>query len=198
MIRVDLHLHTKFSGDATVSPKFVVDSLYAHPLIKGVAVTDHDSLNGYFQMRKLAKTYEDLVIIPGVEASTRLGHLIILGLEEKPPYNATLEGAIDFAKERHGIVVIPHPYRIGGISEAAEKTPADAVETLNPHARVQENKMAEILAKIKNLPGVAGSDAHNHHELWRAHTEVDAEPDIESVLKAIKQARVKAVSIKHV
>lgn len=198
MIRVDLHLHTKFSGDATISPKFAVDSLYAHPLIKGVAVTDHDSLKGYFQMRKLAKAYEDLVIVPGVEASTRLGHLIILGVEEKPAYHAPLEVVIDFAKERHGIVVIPHPYRIGGIGEVAENTPADAVETLNPHAGVQENKMAEILARMKNLPGVAGSDAHNHHELWRAYTEVDAEPDIESVLKAIKQARVKAVSVKYV
>jgi predicted metal-dependent phosphoesterase TrpH len=46
MIRVNLHLHTKFSGDATTNPKFVVDSLYAHPLIKEVAVTNHDSLKG--------------------------------------------------------------------------------------------------------------------------------------------------------
>lgn len=198
MIQVDLHLHTKFSGDATISPKFVVDSLYAHPRIKGVAVTDHDSLEGYFQMRKLAEAYKDLVIVPGIEVTTTLGHLIVLGVEEKPAYCAPLEVVIDFAKERQGIVVIPHPYRVGGIGEAAEKTPADAVETFNPHAEVQENKMAEILAKMKNLPGVAGSDAHSHDELWTACTEVDAEPDVDNVLKAIEQGRVKVASIGHI
>jgi len=198
MIRVDLHLHTKFSGDATISPKFVVDSLYAHSLIKGVAVTDHDSLMGYFQMRKLAQAYEGLVIIPGVEVTTRLGHLILLGVEEKPAYEAPLEIVIDFAKARQGIIVIPHPYRVGGIGEAAKETSADAVETLNSHTGVQENKMAEMLAKMKNLPGVAGSDAHNHNELWTAYTEVEAEPDIENVLNAIKRGRVKVASIGHV
>jgi predicted metal-dependent phosphoesterase TrpH len=176
----------------------VVDSLYAHPFIKGVAVTDHDSLMGYFQIRKLAQTYEGLVIIPGVEVTTKLGHLILLGVEEKPAYEAPLEIVIDFAKERQGIIVIPHPYRVGGIGEAAKEIPADAVETLNSHTGLRENKMAEMLAKIKNLPGVAGSDAHNHDELWTVYTEIEAEPEVENVLRAIKQGQVKVASSGHV
>jgi hypothetical protein len=36
MIRVVLHLHTRFSDDAKINPKFVVDSLYAHPKLRNL------------------------------------------------------------------------------------------------------------------------------------------------------------------
>jgi len=197
MIRVDLHVHTSFSGDATINPKLLVDALYAHPTIKGVAITDHDTLEGYFQVCKLATVYQDLLVIPGVEATTREGHFILLGIEEKPPYMSTLESVVDFARARGALMVIPHPYRVGGIGDAAEKTPADAVEIINPWAAPKENKLAEELAKARSLPGVAGSDAHKPEEMWSAYTVVDANPDIGSVLRAIKNGRVEAVSARH-
>jgi len=198
MIRVDLHVHTSFSGDATINPKLLVDTLYAHPTIKGVAVTDHDTLEGYFQVRKLATVYQDLLVIPGVEATTTEGHFILLGIEEKPPYMSTLESVVDFAIERAALIVIPHPYRADrGIGDAAERIQADAVEVINPSASLRENRLAEKLAKARSLPGIAGSDAHNPSQMWTAYTEVDAEPDIGSVLNAIKKGRVKAVSIRH-
>jgi len=197
MIRIDLHAHTSFSGDATINPKLLVDTLYAHPIIKGVAITDHDTLEGYFQVRKLATVYQDLLVIPSIEATTTQGHIILLGIEEKPPYMSTLESVVDFAKEKAALIVIPHPYRVSGIGDAAEKMSADAVEIMNPWASLGENKLAEKLAKARNLPGVAGSDAHKPEEMWSAYTEVDAEPDIGSVLSAIQSGRVKAVSTRH-
>jgi len=197
MISVDLHLHTRFSSDASINPKQVVDALYVHPTIKGVAITDHDALEGYFQVRKLAAPYQDLVIIPGVEVSTNQGDIILLGVEEKPAYKSTLESVIDFAMERAALIVIPHPYRVHGIGDAAEKTPADAVEIMNPWATPRENKLAQKLAQARNLPGVAGSDAHKPDQLWTAYTEVDAEPDVDSILSAVKNGRVKAVSARH-
>jgi len=197
MIHVDLHLHTRFSGDASINPKQVVDALYAHPTIKGVAITDHDALEGYFQVRKLAAAYEDLVIIPGVEVSTKQGDIILLGIEEKPAYKSTLDSVVDFALERAALILIPHPYRVHGIGDAAEKTPADAVEIMNPWATPRENKLADNLAKARNLPGVAGSDAHKPDQMWTAYTEADAEPDVCSVLNGIKKRRVKAVQTRH-
>ena len=197
MIRVDFHMHTSYSSDASINPKQVVDTLYAHPTIVGVAITDHDTLEGYFQVRKLAQVYEDLLIIPGVEVTTRQGDLILLGIEEKPSYMSTLEDAVDFATERAALIVIPHPYRVSGIGDVAEKTPAHAVEIMNPWATPTENKLAEKLAQARNLPGVAGSDAHKPEQMWTAYTEVDAEPDVSSVLNAVKNGRVKAVSTRH-
>ena len=122
MIWIDLHVHTKFSGDATIPPRLIVDQLYAHPFIKGVAVTDHDTLQGYYRARKLAMAYEDVLIIPGIEVSTPQGHITVLGVEEKPAYPPTIGDVVDFARERAGIIVVPHPYRELGIGHGRERT----------------------------------------------------------------------------
>jgi len=198
MICIDLHLHTRFSFDASISPRFLADALNAHPVIKGVAVTDHNTLEGYFHVRRFASAYADVVIIPGVEVTTMLGDVIVLGVEEKPAYWSTLESVVDFARERNGVIVVPHPYRGGGIRDAAKKIPNGfaAVEVLNPDSTAEENKMAEMLAKTRNMPGVAGSDAHHVEQMWKAYTQIDADPNVESVLKAIKNGSVKAVLAK--
>jgi predicted metal-dependent phosphoesterase TrpH len=193
---VDLHVHTKYSGDSTITPKELVDQLHAHPLIKVVAVTDHDTIRGYKEVSKLAKAYEDILIIPGIEVSVENGHLIILGIEECPKYPSSIGGVIDFTKERDGIVVIPHPYREHGIGDSSENIKADAIEVLNPHATQKENKKAEHLAKKINLPCVAGSDAHSLKEMWFAYTRVDAKLEVNDILKSIKNGRVKVSTTK--
>jgi hypothetical protein len=197
MIRIDLHLHTTFSGDATINPKFIVNQLYSHPFIKGVAITDHDTLEGYVQVRKLAAPYRDVLIIPGIEVSTQWGHINILGVEEKPEEWLTIEGIVDFAKERGGVIILPHPYRGSYAGERIRDIPADAIEVFNPHVTYEQNKMAEKLARAKNLPGVAGSDAHDPQEMWAAYTEVKAELSVESVLKAIRKGLTKAKAVKQ-
>lgn len=198
MICVDLHLHTRFSFDASISPKFLADALNTHPIIKGVAVTDHNTLEGYFHVHRFAAAYEDVVIIPGVEVTTMLGDVIVLGVEEKPAYWSSLESVVDFARDRNGVMVVPHPYHGGGIRDAAKKIPSElgAIEVANPDATIEENKMAEMLAKTRNMPGVGGSDAHHISQLWKAYTQIDADPNVESVLKAIKNGSVKAVLVK--
>jgi len=195
MICVDLHLHTRFSFDASITPKYVADSLNTHPIIKGVAITDHNTVEGFFHVRRFAAAYKDVVIIPGVEVTTMLGDVIVLGVEEKPAYWSSLESVVDFTRDRNGVVVVPHPYRGGGIGDAAKKIPAElgAVEVLNPDSTEQENKMAEMLAKTRNMAGVGGSDAHHVPQMWKAYTQIDAESNVESILKAIKNGNVKAV-----
>jgi predicted metal-dependent phosphoesterase TrpH len=198
MICVDLHLHTRFSFDASINPKYVADSLNAHPIVKGVAITDHNTLEGYSHVRRFAAAYPDVVIIPGVEVGTTLGDVIVLGVLEKPAYWASLESAIDFAKARGGVLIVPHPYRGGGIRDAARRIPngLGAIEVLNPDSSEEENKLSASLAKTTNLPGVGGSDAHHVFQMWKAYTEVDADPNVDSILKAIRNGKVKAVLAK--
>lgn len=193
---IDLHVHTKYSGDAKITPKELVEQLHAHPFIRGVAITDHDTIMGYHEVSKLAKVYEDILIIPGIEVSVENGHIIILGIEECPKYPSSIETLIDFAKEKDGIVVIPHPYRKYGIGDTAENIEADAIEVLNPQASQEENMKAESLARKINLPCVAGSDAHSLQELWLAYTRIEAKQEVDDILKAIKHGRVKTVSTK--
>jgi predicted metal-dependent phosphoesterase TrpH len=197
VLAIDLHVHTKYSGDSSITPKELVDQLHVHLFIKGVAITDHDTISGYWEVSKLAKAYDDILIIPGIEVSVESGHLIILGIEECPSYPSSIESVIDFARERGGTVIIPHPYRELGLGDIAEDIGADAVEVLNPHATQMENKKAENLARKINLPCVAGSDAHSLQEMWIAYTKVEARQEVDDILKVIKNGRVKVATTKQ-
>ena len=196
MIRIDLHVHTLYSGDSNISPKMLIEQLNINPTVKAVAITDHDTIEGYKHVKKLAEAYEGLLVIPGVEVSTFEGHINVLGVEEMPKYPLSAEELIDFARERQAVVVIPHPYRVCGLGDNAKKLDADAIETLNYRASKAENKLAEKLAKELNLPGVAGTDAHRPNQLFKVYTEVDADPDINSILKAIRNGAVRIGSLK--
>jgi len=194
LIRVDLHIHTKYSIDASINPKTIVDQLYAHPSIKAIAITDHNTLEGYHKVRELASAYKDILIIPGVEVSTVEGDIIILGTEELPHTPWSAQNVIDFAREKGGLLVVPHPYRAYGLGDSARNYDFDAIEVLNGASAPHVNKLAENLAKTMGLPGVAGSDAHQINELWTVYTEVQASSDIDEILKALKKGLVRIAS----
>jgi predicted metal-dependent phosphoesterase TrpH len=192
LIRADLHIHTIFSPDSSIPPKTLVETLLVHPFIKAVAITDHNTVRGYFKVRELAAAYPDLLIIPGVEVSTVEGDVILLGVAEVPPQPWTVENVIDFAHSRGGLVVAAHPYRAYGLGDSAKKYSIDAVEVLNGGCPRQLNMLAEELAKAMGLPGVGGSDAHRVDELWTVYTEIQASTDLDDVLRAIKRGLVRA------
>jgi predicted metal-dependent phosphoesterase TrpH len=194
LIRADLHVHTKYSLDSTISPKSLVDQLRAHATVKVVAVTDHNTVEGYTRVRELASTFPDVLVIPGIEVSTPLGDLILLGVEEKPPRSLSVDELIGFAKGRGGVVVVPHPYRECGLGTATRLYAVDAIETLNGNASPQVNRLAQDLAKELGLPGVAGSDAHNVDELWAVYNEIQASLNVDAILGAIKKGLVRVFS----
>jgi len=193
LIQVDLHLHTKYSFDASIHPKTLVDQLYAHPFIKAVAITDHNTVEGYYKVLELASAYQDILIIPGVEISTEEGDLIVLGVAELPPKPWNVENVIDFARKRGCLTVAAHPYRAYGLGDLTKNYDVDAIEVLNGASAPHINRRAENLAKAMGLPGVAGSDAHHVSELWTAYTEIQASSDIDDILKAIKKGLVRVL-----
>jgi len=194
LIRIDLHVHTKYSFDAAIHPKTIVEQLYVHPFIKAVAITDHNTVDGYYKVQELASAYQDILIIPGVEVTTAEGDLILLGVAELPPKPWTARNVIDFAREREALVIIAHPYRARGLGDAAKNYDVDAIEVLNGISASHVNKLAENLAKTMNLPGVAGSDAHQVDELWTVYTEVQASSNVDEILKAIKKGLIRVGS----
>lgn len=195
LIRVDLHIHTRYSFDATIYPKSIVEQLQANPLIKAAAITDHNTVKGYYKVRELASGNKDILIIPGVEISAIEGDIIVLGIAELPPQPWTVKNVVDFAKERGGLVVAAHPYREYGVGDLAKNYNFDAIEVLNGNSTLYLNEMAENLAKAMDLPGVGGSDAHNIDELWTAYTEVQASLEIYEILEAVRKGNVKACSM---
>lgn len=64
----DLHIHTTFS-DGEFSPDEVLQ-LANKRRINGIAITDHDTVNGIKPTLELGKKYRGLHIIPGIELGT--------------------------------------------------------------------------------------------------------------------------------
>jgi hypothetical protein len=192
LIQADLHIHTKYSFDSSINPKSLVDQLYSHESIRVIAITDHNTFEGYHKVRELASPYPDVLVIPGIEIGTPLGDLIVLGTDEAPPLLRDVNDVISFAKEKDCVVIVPHPYREYGLGNSAKLYAVDAIETLNGSTSLHMNKLAENLAKEMGLPGVAGSDAHNIDQLWTVRNEIQASMDVDEVLEAIRRGLVKA------
>ena len=190
MIRADLHIHTTYSEDSTVTPKALVEKLVAHNSIKVAAVTDHNTVSGHSEIRKLTSDYPDILIIPGVEISTKEGDILLLGAEETPPQPWTTQNVVDFARDNNCISVVAHPYREYGMGDATRNYKVDAIEVLNGESSPHENKLAYDLAKSMQLPGVAGSDAHTPSKPLTVYTEIQAGLNVEEILKAIKKGLV--------
>jgi predicted metal-dependent phosphoesterase TrpH len=192
---VDLHVHTVYSGDSSITPRHLVDFLHAHSFLKTVAVTDHKTLEGYYHVSKLATVYEDILILPGVEVLTTHGDIVVIGVEERPPYLITPEEIIAFAEERGAIAIIAHPYRtLTSLGDYARQLSPTAIEVYNPNATLEENRMALQLAKEMDIPQVAVSDAHSIGELGVAYTKIDAAQNMEDILQAIKNGQVQPVA----
>jgi predicted metal-dependent phosphoesterase TrpH len=188
----DFHIHTIYSADSVIQPKTLVDMLAAHSFIKVAAVTDHDSVRGCRATVELASAYPDILVIPGVEISTTLGDVVVLGTDELPPKPWTPEIVADFAKSVGGVSIVAHPFRTYGMGERARNYKVDAIEVLNGGSSQDANDEAKELANSLGLPGTAGSDAHQVSELFSVYNKVNASFDVGSILKAIKQGSVLA------
>ena len=194
MVFVDLHVHTIYSGDSSITPKRLVDALHAHSFLKTVAVTDHKTMEGYYHVSKLATAYEDILILPGIEVSTTHGDVVVIGTEERPPYPITPETVIEFAEERNVIAIIPHPFRtLTSLGDYARRLKPTAIEVFNPNATPEQNRMALELARELNLPQVAVSDAHSIEELGRGYTKINAAQNMDEILNAIKSGQTQPI-----
>ena len=191
MIRTDLHFHTCYSPDATNSPKNIVEKLNKHPSIKAIAITDHNTLEGYRRTAELARVYVDILIIPGVEINAAEREIILLGVNQLPSEPWTVRNVIAYSKAENALAVAAHPFRGYGLRNLAAKLDLDAIETLNGITSPRQNRMAEELAKARGLPRVAGSDSHFYYDPWNVYTEIQASLDVDEILEAIRKGNVR-------
>lgn len=191
MICADLHFHTCYSPDASAQPKNIVERLNQNSAVKALAITDHDTIEGYERVRKLAKPYEDIIIIPGVEISAEEGEIILLGITELPPRPWKAQNLTDYAHTNNALAVAPHPYRGLGLKDQIRSMNMDAIEILNAITSPELNRKAEQLARTQGLPGVAGSDVHAQGDLWNIYTEINAEANVDQILTAIKKGSIR-------
>jgi len=182
-LKIDLHIHTHYSHDSLITPEELV--FYAKKRgLDGVAVTDHDRLDGALKIAKET----DFLIIPGMEISSLNGHVIGLNLQEPIPSKLSVNETVDKIHESDGIAVACHPVTsFKGSLGRHINSKFDAVEVINSSAipfNYSVRRSREIASRL-GISCVAGSDAHYGPEIGYAYTLVDAELEVDEIVKAI-------------
>lgn len=164
----DLHLHT-LASDGLMSSRALVDYVVARTSLGLIAVTDHDETAGALEARDwVVRQGYRLQVVPGVEVTTRDGHLLALFVEERPPALRGLLETAEWVLAHGGLCIAAHPctrltHALGGrvVREAAERGLLAGIEVLNasPAGRTSRTQ-ALRLAHDLDLAHVGGSDAH--------------------------------------
>jgi predicted metal-dependent phosphoesterase TrpH len=168
----DLHIHSVHSWDGTATVAAVLKTAAARGM-HVVAITDHDDLTGAIEAQALAPRY-GLEVVPGVEVSTRVGHVLALYVREPIPAGRSLGETLVRIGAAGGLAVAAHPGAWGmkslspaliGLArrEARLARVLVGVETLNGSliSRQRSHLVAQPLAQALSLAPVGCSDAHS-------------------------------------
>ena len=188
-MRVDLHLHSRYSHDSTTT----LESLIARCRESGldrIALTDHNTVEGALRLAAMAP---ELAIV-GEEAKTREGEVIGLFITSRIPPYVRAEEAMDLIREMGGLTYIPHPldrnrshFSAERLVELADRI--DIIEIYNPWCEAPANRAAARLAADLGKVTASGSDAHSVHELGRSWMEMDAFDGPGDFLEKLGRAR---------
>lgn len=184
-LKIDLHVHTIYSVDSLITPEEVV--YYAKKRgLDAVAVTDHDRLDSALRMSK----EQDFLILPGMEITSLGGHVLAFNIQDPVTKGLTTEETVDRIHKAGGIAVACHPGAMfkGSLGDHATSI-FDAVEVVNSSAIPfrYSVKRGEQIASRHNIARVAGSDAHYGPEIGYAYTMIDAGPNADDILNAIRR-----------
>lgn len=192
---MDSHIHSEYSPDSKSKLKDIFKVAKSRN-IDIIAISDHNTVDGSKEARRLTKK-DDLLVIPSIEISSIEGHILGFGCEEKIDRDLPAAETIDLIHDQSALAIIPHPYcfyRHGLLCKADYKDlKIDAIETKNARFIVGYcNNKARNLSKNENLPSLGASDAHYFKFVGDCYSKIDCEKDIDSVLKSIKKGKVEA------
>lgn len=174
---IDLHVHSKFSGDTDAEPEEII--LQAIKLnIDGLAFTEHYSYEASEAVEMLKERYSRKIrLFRGVEFSAAEGHCLIFGVntDKLSIRSAPVEYVIRIVNEKGGVVIPSHPYRKGNsLGDMIERTKGIcALEGYNGCNMPAYNLKAIKAAKALNIPFTGGSDAHLPQEVGLCYTEFE-------------------------
>jgi predicted metal-dependent phosphoesterase TrpH len=210
-VLIDLHTHTRpKSYDAFHDIESLV--VEAKGLgIDALCITEHDAFWEPTDMAKLSKQF-GILLLPGCEVNTDDGHFLAFGLKgytygmHRMPFLRRLVG------QTGGVLVAAHPYRRRFVPpepqspsleeqvvRAADEpafSQCDAIEAINGHGTVMENRFSAALADKLRLPTTAGTDAHQKGEVGRCATRFEAKiEDLDDLIREIKAGRCSPVAL---
>jgi predicted metal-dependent phosphoesterase TrpH len=165
----DLHLHT-LASDGLIDARDLVDFVERHTDLDVIAVTDHDETSAGLEASEWAARQRYRVqVVPGVEVTTREGHMLALFISERPPALRTLRQTAEWVRERGGLCIAPHPFTRWTHSLSASALAACVavpgllcgVEVLNASLAGRASRSRALAyAAEHGLAQVGSSDAH--------------------------------------
>ncbi len=188
-MRVDLHLHSRYSHDSRTSLEALIERSRSCGLDR-IALTDHNTVEGALALARLAP---ELAIV-GEEAKTLEGEIIGLFITGHLPAYQRPERVMDLVHEMGGLTYVPHPLDRNRSHFSAERIVElsdriDIIEVYNPWCEPEANAAAARLANELDKATATGSDAHSTHELGRTWMEMEAYTDVADFLAKLKLAR---------
>ncbi|MCJ7570430.1 MAG: PHP domain-containing protein [Candidatus Thermoplasmatota archaeon] len=191
MLKLDLHIHSQYSEDG-VGTHLEISKILKKKGLNGMAITDHNTVEGGLSALKVAS--KDFVVIPGIEISTKDGHIIALNVKENIPRSLTVEETVEKIIDMGGIPIVPHLYRsLSGIKEKKLKKiikKVPAIEVFNSCSVLQTNLKTMKIAKKFNLGGTGGSDSHIPSFAGEAYTIIDINSlNIDSIISSIEKKK---------
>lgn len=172
-ITFDPHVHTDASHDAAGSVREVLTCGHNSSL-DAIAITDHDTTLAAREALEQHDRY-DVTVVPGVEISTTDGHLLALGVVDRPPIGRSLADTIRWVRTEGGVAVVPHPFQVSrhGVRKR-DLVPCDGIEVFNAWSMTGiQNRRAETFASERDYATLGGSDAHDPTMIGQGYTEVD-------------------------
>ena len=200
--RIDLHVHSKYSGDTDSDPEEAVLRAISRGL-QGIAFTEHYYYSASEYVGGLREKYgESILILRGVEFSAAEGHCLIFGVDTDG-LAIKYAPVSDIVREvtRHGGIVIPsHPYRGGNslgerIRDLAGLSAVEGCYGCNMHAL---NVRAIEAAGALGLPFTGGSDAHLSEEVGSCYTEFDNVVTSDNFIELLRRGAYRGIDARKV
>ena len=169
---IDMHIHTtRGASDSSLRPVELARAARRLGL-SAVVVTEHDRLWDPLEVARFREE-RSLLLINGMEVSTDLGHVLVLGVHAYLPAMRFAGGLRRIVSDAGGYMIAAHPFRHQfnrvewerqGLEprdltpEEASRLPllnlVDAIEVLNGGNSLEENVLALEVADVLGKPGV--------------------------------------------
>jgi len=191
-LRGDLHIHSIHSADGREK----VEDIISHSKEIGldiISITDHNTMKAYEKAPALAEKY-GIILIPGIEISTKQGHVLAYGISGMPPIRKGVKETIEAVHKLGGIAVAAHPFRvISGVGHlVAGREKFDGIEVKNARSTLADNKFARMLATSQKKGFLGGSDAHVLESIGLARTIFPESNSEKELIDYIKEKKTDA------
>jgi len=200
MLKAELHTHAREDPNESQNITFTAKDLVDIAKKKGYDVlsfTFHDHLY-YDEIKEYAKK-KGILLIPGIEKTIEGKHVLLYNFTQKELKKINSFEDLRKEKKNKHLVVAPHPFAplSSALNDQFYKNADlfDAIEFSSVYCRIYNiNKKVERIAKKYGIPMLGNSDLHFMFQFGMTYSLIDSKKTIGSVIKAIKDGKVKVKS----